>query len=174
MTMTSHAATIHITELPISSDFTALSGHYRLANQISISLMFLLSWVGFTLGSFLVSQEDTATGYFLVTFLSRWMGLIWLVYALYGWVADKQKGYCLRNHDLSWRTGLVCTRTVTAPVKRIQHIEVTQGAIDRLFGLAKVVVKCAGHGFTIAGLPKADAELIRQSLLEKVQGEHDE
>lgn len=172
--MTSHAATIHITELPISSDFTSLAGNFRLANQISNSLMFHLAWVGFVIASFFVSQDDTATGHFLITFLSRWMGLIWLLYALYRWVADKQKGYCLRNHDLSWRSGLICIRTVTAPVKRIQHIEVEQGAIERLFGLSRLVVKCAGHGFTVAGLPKSDAELIRQSLLEKVQGEQDE
>ena len=60
---------------------------------------------------------------------------------------------------------------------RIQDITVTQGVIDRLFGLFLVFVETAGgsnkkgvaRGLRLPGLSREDAEKVKDFLLDKVK-----
>ncbi len=75
--------------------------------------------------------------------------------------------YQVRQHDLSYRTG-VLTRTVeTVPFVRVQHARVTHGPIQRAFGLATLAVNSAGPDLDIAGLGAEDAERLRALVVER-------
>lgn len=79
----------------------------------------------------------------------------------------KNIAYQVRQHDLSYRTG-VLTRTVeTVPFVRVQHARVTQGPIQRAFGLATLAVNSAGPDLDIAGLGADDAERLRALVVER-------
>lgn len=158
--------------LPI--DFELLAKNYRVANQVKIAILFIITLLGLNVATQFISQAETATGHFLVHLLASYGVVLWIVYALYSWVADANKCYSLREWDVSYKSGLLAKKIVSTPIKRIQHIEVTQGAVDRLFKLSKVVILSAGHGFVIPGLQSEIAERVRQSLLEKVKGENGE
>jgi membrane protein YdbS with pleckstrin-like domain len=89
----------------------------------------------------------------------------------YHWFSDKAKFYALREQDISYFSGLFFKKLVTQPASRIQHVEVSQGPIDRIAGLAKLQVYSAGSGmqtFGIPGLPQELAHQLRQSLTEKI------
>lgn len=61
---------------------------------------------------------------------------------------------------------LFFTDTVV-PFVRVQHIDVGQGPVERLFGLARVVVHTAGtHNsiVTLPGVARADAEAMRETI----------
>ncbi|WP_019026559.1 PH domain-containing protein [Colwellia piezophila] len=91
------------------------------------------------------------------------------VVTLYGTYADKVKFYALREHDISYSSGLIFYKTVSQPILRIQHVELKRGPIDRKIGLAKLQVFSAGgalHTFEIPGLPIAEAQKIRQFILD--------
>ncbi|WP_102798192.1 PH domain-containing protein [Bowmanella denitrificans] len=93
------------------------------------------------------------------------VGLLWL---LYDYLADKRKGYAVREQDLSYQSGLFFQSLVTQPILRVQHVELKRGPIERKAGLATLQVFSAGgslYTFAIPGLPEADARKLRQFIL---------
>ena len=77
-------------------------------------------------------------------------------------------GYQLRADDLVFRRGILWQRMVAVPYGRMQLVDITRGPIARAFGLAelKLVTAAAASGVTIPGLPEADAEQLRDRLVE--------
>ena len=78
------------------------------------------------------------------------------------------KGYALRNHDVAFRTGLFWRKTTILPFDRVQHAEVTQGPLQRRFGLATLKFFTAGGSsvdLKIEGLLTDDAERLREAVL---------
>lgn len=109
--------------------------------------------------------------------LVLWGGIAFSVYGLwrsvYCYLAFSRKAYALRQHDLSFRSGLLFERCVTQPILRIQHIEIKRGPLERQTGLASLQVFSAGgamHTFQIPGLPLEQAEAIRQLILQHKDG----
>ncbi len=109
--------------------------------------------------------------------LVLWGGIVLSVYGLwrsaYCYLAFPRKAYALRQHDLSFRSGLIFQRCVTQPMLRIQHIEIKRGPLERQAGLASLQVFSAGgamHTFLIPGLLLPQAEAIRQLILQHKDG----
>ena len=91
-----------------------------------------------------------------------------LLSSAYGILADKNKGYAIREHDFSYRSGVIFQSVVSQPILRIQHVELKHGPIDRHFGLASLEIFSAGgamHTFAIPGLPEEKAREIRSYVL---------
>jgi len=98
-------------------------------------------------------------------FLSLWIGGYCLL-------ADPKKCYAMREHDLSYQSGLLFRKTITQPITRVQHVEVKQGPIERKYGLASLLAYSAGgqmHTFHIPGLPHEVATKMRAYVLEHKQ-----
>lgn len=77
-------------------------------------------------------------------------------------------GYRLRASDLYLRHGLLVRTTTIVPHARIQHVDTRHGPIDRLLGLAEVVVYTAGTrgaAIPIPALDAAAAEALRDRLV---------
>lgn len=76
-------------------------------------------------------------------------------------------GYQLREDDLLFRRGLFWSRLVAVPYGRMQLVDVQQGPIARMFGLAslKMVTAAAVTGVAIPGIPLAEAEQLRDHLI---------
>lgn len=77
-------------------------------------------------------------------------------------------GYQLRADDLVFRRGLMFRRIVAVPYGRMQLVDINRGPIARPLGLSelKLVTAAAASGVTIPGLPEADAEELRDKLVE--------
>jgi len=85
-------------------------------------------------------------------------------------VRYRHKGYALREHDVAFRTGLFWRKTTILPFDRVQHAEVTQGPMQRRFGLATLKFYTAGGSsvdLKIEGLLAEDAERLRETVLER-------
>ncbi len=81
-------------------------------------------------------------------------------YATYRFAAD--------DRLLSMRYGMLFVEDRRIPVPRMQHVDITRGPIERLFGLATLVVFTAGNegsAFRVPGLSKARAEGLRDQIL---------
>lgn len=95
----------------------------------------------------------------------------------HSYLAFPHQAYALRQHDLSYRSGLFFRKCITQPILRIQHIELKRGPFERRAGLASLQVFSAGgamHTFAIPGLTLAEAEGIRQFILQHKAGlQHD-
>ena len=75
--------------------------------------------------------------------------------------------YQVREHDLSYRNGLLVKRVQTVPFVRGQHAQMRQGPIERLFGLATLGINSAGPDLAIAGLGVEDAKRLRALVVER-------
>jgi membrane protein YdbS with pleckstrin-like domain len=77
-------------------------------------------------------------------------------------------GYRLRDDDLVFRRGLMFQRFVAVPYGRMQLVDINRGPLARAVGLSelKLVTAAAASNVTIPGLPEADAEALRDRLVE--------
>lgn len=76
-------------------------------------------------------------------------------------------GYSGADEQLRVARGWLFRTDTIVPFKRIQHIDVAQGPIERFFGLASLTVHTAGtHNsiVTLPGLTRDDAEAMRDSM----------
>lgn len=79
--------------------------------------------------------------------------------------------YALRDKDISYKSGLFFKTLTTVPFARIQHIEIDEGPISRIFGLASLSVYTAGDSsddLEIRGINKEKALQIKEFLSTKV------
>ena len=77
-------------------------------------------------------------------------------------------GYRLRDDDLVVRRGIMFQRFAAVPYGRMQLVVINRGPLARALGLAelKLVTAAAASNITIPGLPMADAEQLRDRLVE--------
>ncbi len=100
-------------------------------------------------------------------------GLILLVMGFTGYTSYKSfknSGYALREQDIFYKSGWLWTSVTAIPYKRIQHLEVHQGPIDRVFDLASVSIFTAGgdsSDMEIEGVLPDQAESIKAFILAK-------
>ncbi|MBT0588085.1 PH domain-containing protein [Alteromonas oceanisediminis] len=94
----------------------------------------------------------------------------------YRWLADGHKRYAVRSADISYQHGLLSRSLISQPASRIQHIEVSQGPVDRIANLAQLHVYSAGSAlqtFSIPGLPTPVAHELRSRLLAQTDNPDD-
>jgi membrane protein YdbS with pleckstrin-like domain len=77
-------------------------------------------------------------------------------------------GYTLRDDDLLFRRGLMFQRFVAVPYGRMQLVDINRGPLARALGLSELrfVTAAAATGVVIPGLGEADAEELRDRLVE--------
>lgn len=76
-------------------------------------------------------------------------------------------GYLVRDHDLSFSSGVIARSVATVPFARVQHVSIERGPIDRRFGLASVQLRTAGGGVSIPGLTDDLAERLKQLVADR-------
>lgn len=94
--------------------------------------------------------------------------LIHVVFAAFTPRRVRAYGYLLRADDLVFRKGIMFLRVVAVPYGRMQLVDLNRGPIARAFGLSelKLVTAAAASHITIPGLAEADAEALRDRLVE--------
>lgn len=91
------------------------------------------------------------------------------------WVAWKTASvirYAVREHDVILQTGIFWRKETVQPIARIQHVEQSQGPLDKRFGLYTLKLFSAGTGhvtFQIPGLDARTAARLRRFLLERAR-----
>lgn len=77
-------------------------------------------------------------------------------------------GYQLREDDFLFRRGFMFERIVAVPYGRLQLVDMNRGPIARMLGLAtlKFVTASAATGVNLPGLEVAEAEALRDRLVE--------
>lgn len=93
---------------------------------------------------------------------------------VYARAAYRRYGFRLEDDGLVLRQGVFWRSETYVPSARIQHADLQHGPIDRRLDLASVVLHCSGlrtAAITLPALPAAEAESIRDRLLERASGE---
>lgn len=83
-------------------------------------------------------------------------------------LAFRRRGWALREHDISYRRGVISQVTVSVPFRRIQHATVKQSFVERAVGLATLEIFTAGGVGTdlaLKGIEQHTADRLRDHVL---------
>jgi len=96
------------------------------------------------------------------------VAVVLLLNAIFAFRRVRAIGYVLRDDDLLFRRGIMFERVIAVPYGRLQLVDVTRGPLLRAMGLAtlKFVTASAATGVNLPGLKVADAEALRDRLVE--------
>lgn len=84
------------------------------------------------------------------------------------------KGFAIREHDITYRSGIIFPKTVTIPFCKVQQVSVRQTPVTRMFGLYAVDIVNGAQFLaetTIPGLTKEKADRIKALLIERIDNE---
>jgi hypothetical protein len=112
-------------------------------------VLFALSWAG-------------------VTAVNAWIAQVWPVYQY------RHTRYSIDALGIEIRRGVVFRTVVNVPKSRVQHTDVSQGPVERHFGLGTLVIYTAGTDHsrvTLSGLEHGRAMRIREHLLPSEAGD---
>lgn len=74
--------------------------------------------------------------------------------------------YAVRDNEIEIRSGHVFVVQTLMPMARVQHVDMRQGPIERLFELTTIVIHTAAGGREIPGLRASTAAPIRARIAE--------
>ncbi len=133
------------------------------------TIVFMLIIAGALLALKLFGDEEMPTLIFII--IPALFIFVFSLRTLLIFMGFPKKGYLLREHDISYRKGLLIYKLTTVPFNRVQHVEVSQSFIEKLFQLASVKIFTAGGSVSdvsIPGLRPEKAHEIEGFLLKKI------
>jgi len=95
-----------------------------------------------------------------------------LAWHSYAWpaISYRYESYRVDHLGIEIRRGVVWRRQITVPKSRVQHIDVSQGPVERRFGLGSLSIYTAGTDYAMValrGVTHERALRIRDHLLPK-------
>lgn len=148
-------------------EFKGVSPKYK-SLQAIYSIPMSLGFGGFAVGTSRLANAEwmitvpIALAVALLFFVIRTM----IVSKAFLW-----KGYALRERDVIYRTGLIWRKVIVIPFARIQHGELSEGLLERSYGLAKLKLYTAGGAssdLSIPAIPAEEAERLRSFIMKRV------
>lgn len=159
---------ILISELPDWQDvqFELISSKYKTVVLIRY-LILILIFVAIVCALYFANDDESnfnllyviLGGFSFLLFL-----LIFNIWSLSYW------GYALREKDLLYRSGIFSNSVTIIPFKQVQHVDITEGALSRLFGLSSIEVHTAGagEGLKIPGIDRSKVNVIQEFISHKI------
>ena len=104
--------------------------------------------------------------------ITAWVVIVFPVSALVWFgpaIRFKHASYRVSEQGVQVRDGIFWRSVVNVPRSRVQHTDVSQGPIDRSFGLASLTIHTAGTqqaSVPVSGLPLEVANQIRDLLID--------
>ncbi len=86
------------------------------------------------------------------------------------------KGYALREHDITYRSGVIFPKITTVPFTKIQQVSISQNPISKYFGLCAIDVVNGAQSLSslvIQGLTKEKAEKIKNVITQRLNNDND-
>ena len=150
--------------LDVTGEWQRISMRYAIVESIGTVIWWVIVAVGATVPIWFANDGEMP-----------WWGWLPLIGAivlmvlgvLFAFLRTRTIGYLERQDDLLVRRGMLFRRFVAVPYGRMQIVDITQGPIERMFGLKtlKFVTAAASSAITIPGLPGSTAEQLRDHLV---------
>ena len=161
-------------ELPsiLEQEFLPLEKRYRTMLYTRNLLFLLVLAAGVLTPHFIQVGEESN---YPILWVAIPTFLLWVYLMLLVHLGFPQKGFLLREHDLLYKTGFFNRKQIAIPKNRIQHIELRQTFLARIFGLSRLVVYTAGGNasdLSIPGLNPTIAEQLKEEISQNIK-QHD-
>ncbi|MDE5705695.1 PH domain-containing protein [Muribaculum sp.] len=86
--------------------------------------------------------------------------------------AYQAKGFALREHDITYRSGVIFPKITTVPFSRIQQVSICQNPVSKFFGLYSIDIDNGAQGMSslaVQGLTKDKAEGIKNVITQRLK-----
>lgn len=123
------------------------------------------------LSLFLLLADDFSHRYLVTACLEGGLLLALVINILFLPKAYAYKGFAIREHDITYRSGIIFPSVITVPFCKIQQVGVRQTPIARIFGLYAVDIVNGAQllaKVTIPGLKEKRANEIKALILERI------
>lgn len=140
----------------------------RINGGIFTAIVALGSFIGVTIN---LLTEDDGSAVRWVVLPAAWLAaVLFLAWHTYRWPARayRHSFYRVDDQGIEIRAGVYWRVVINVPRSRVQHIDVSQGPVERRFGLGKLVIYTAGTDHAkveLEGLEHGRALRIRDFLL---------
>ncbi len=158
---------LHVRDLPKATDiqYEPLHKDYRSIRYLVCLIFSILFFiVGVVLFSFLGLLFRPLAWLALISGLLVFVLLcVFLIYKGF-----PRKGYAVRERDIHFKSGYIFSSVTSIPFARIQHCELDQGPIEKMFGLCSLQIYTAGGSssdLVIPGLLYQDGDKLRSQIL---------
>ena len=149
-------------------EFVGLENKFKFLQHLNSAIVLVIALCGFFIFTYFLSDHISFKVFIAIPSVFIVL-LVWRsVIVILGF---PKKGYLLREHDVSFRSGLLFYKLTTIPFNRIQHVEVSQNMIEKAIGLSSVKIFTAGGSISdlsIPGLLPEKAHQIESFLLSEV------
>jgi hypothetical protein len=156
-----------------------MPGEQQRVDPASVSVIRITA-IGWILGLAFVNAVCLVVAWLLGAGVGGWLALALLAllgvtsalcWFAYFWPAARYRHlfYRVADSGLIIRRGVLWRSTISIPTSRVQHTDVSQGPLQRWYGLATLVVHTAGTesaSISLGGLSQAVALRIRDHLME--------
>ncbi len=147
-------------------EFEALLPKFKRLQMTEWIIFFVILFIGGILTHNLI--EEIPNWIFYV-FYVLWGVAVCYVTALthYGF---PNKGFAICEKDVHYRTGWLSRKITSVPICRIQHLEVSQSSLGKIWNIAKINIYTAGdNDLTIKGISFEKAEQIKNFISDKIK-----
>jgi uncharacterized protein len=150
-----------------SADWEALPPKARVAYVLSSMLGFGIPATGAALVlGFVFHDHDT---WVIAALIAGWL-LVLALAATHGHVRHRRTRFVLDEVGLRIRRGLWWRSETLVPRSRVQHLDLERGPIERMLGLASLVVHTAGtrmNAVRLAGMGAMRGREVRNDLIDR-------
>lgn len=157
-----------VTDLPDWRDvqFEHISPKYKTVVLIQYVILITVFLI-ILFGVFWLNDDPWNRTYLYILFggLSFFILLLILsVWSLRYW------GYALREQDILYRSGIFTKSIKIIPFKQIQHVDIKEGAVSRLFNLSSIELHTAGagEGLKVPGIESTQVAIMQEFISQKI------
>jgi uncharacterized protein len=152
-------------------DYQAVDPAYKTLLRAVILIDTVLLLILFLMPGWLIPSVPLWPGALAATLVVLGSALLTML-----WVPKRYRftGYAVQPLTVHFRTGALWRTQTVVTLNRIQHVEITQGPLERWLKLARLVIYTAGgktSDLTVPGLPLTTAESIRDGLLRELESQ---
>ncbi len=155
--------------------FEVLDIKYRKSQLISASL-FYIGIIAVIILAYLFFAEAKISGIWIVLVVALWF-VLFAITLWYVWESYEFEGFALREKDILYKSGIFFQSVLIIPFNRVQHSEIKQGPIERLFNLGSLILYTAGGSssdLAIHGLAYPKAQLIKETITKRIIADGEE
>lgn len=163
---------IEVLQLPDISKLTFKRIHRDYLKVVSLTIITVFS-VLFLVVFLLETNVEEIGAFPYIKYSYFFLMFLFLILLIAFGIGFSRRKYVLRDKDVTYKSGVLFKKTTTVPFSRIQHVELDEAPISRIFNLASISVFTAGDSsddLVIKGIKKEEALKIKEFINQQING----
>ena len=147
---------VHLADVPQLAvlEYNKLRPAYRNVSLITTTLVFMFI-TAISLGFRLMDNEFFTEE---ALYILAGIAVLYLLSIFMAYFGFKKKSYALRERDIIYNKGLIWQSSTVVPFNRVQHCEISEGPVERMFGLSELKIFTAGGSSSDMSIPGLDPD----------------